>query len=192
MGAGIVLLTGAGLWMGGYFTATAVVTALSPVEIKATATGLISTSSELFTQVNQNRFTDILGESLAQHAKHIPIAANELKTIMESGLRDVGNALADNIHPKDLVEYFHVDDIAAKLVSAEIGNFGSPSNLKLFTPMIKASVAAGIVFTKIKATYGYEIDDVDGSNLSNDRSSEYVNFAGDYNSTATSDDIIIQ
>ena len=71
----------------------------------------------------------------------------------------------------------------------EIGHFGSPSNIKLFTPMIKASVAAGIVFTQIKATYGYEMNS-DSEGVLDDASYEYVNFAGDYNSTVTLDDIV--
>lgn len=152
-------LTIGGLYLAGYFTASTTAVALNPLQVKAMTDSLLKATD--LSATNQARFSTLLYDSLVQRAKDTPIDSPTLEKFIIDSLKTVSSYMADHLGEKiqDLkfVRDLGINEAAGEIASDLIHRFGSPGKPNVFYPMFKASLAAGLVFTKIKAAFGYEI-----------------------------------
>lgn len=168
------------LYLGGYFSASATTPSLTPEEVKAMASSFIDNFD--LGPTNKERFTKILHEGLIIRGKNTPINPNTLNEYIYSAYEEAASYLGDNIHElqnRDFVSALKIDEMIANYVSTPINSFGSPGRRKDFLPMVKTTLAAGLVFTKIKAAFGLEMPEESNNieaNLSESSEFEQVNY----------------
>lgn len=153
-----------GLYWSGFFQAAKVATneleLYTPAQLKAMAAGLIGYQG--FGQTNKDRFLDTLHKGLITRAKDTPINVKQFEEFIKEAFNEAGDYISKNIKQIQTVDFIadlKIDATIARHIQNPINEFGSPGKSNVFSPMLKAMLGAGIVFSKIKATFGYKIED---------------------------------
>ena len=168
------------LYLGGYFSASATTPSLTPDEVKAMASSFIDNFN--LAKINKVRFAEILHEGLMNRGKDTPINPNTLNEYIYSAFEEASTYVGDNIDElryRDFVSELKIDAMIANSVITPMKNFRLPGRTDYFSQLVKTTLTAGLVFTKIKAAFGLEMPEESNNieaNLSESSEFEQVNY----------------